>query len=746
MISTLDKAKLKERYDICIVGSGPSGMTLAAELASSGLKIAMIESGSFKRSSLAEELKEVQSEKLPIKANPRERVVGGASSTWGGLSALLDPADLAHWPLSFDELLPYLKAAAKYHFPSLETFQNPSGTGWKFKNLADKLFVAVRPPFNFTSLVNIFNRKGVDLYTEATVAKLVSQNGRIKKVLCRSVDGQGFEVSAEIFILACGGIENSRLLLVSGLGNEYDQVGRYFMNHPKGYAGRLHLSKPLPVNNYYLPRVVGGRMVYAGLRLEEELQKEKGLLNACVQFEPDLGIFQKYAFAIWRRMPGFSTKVLTIFLPRTLRARWFADMEPRAENRVILSDKLDRFGSPLPKVVYDLSERDKATLEELFSQLRSGVERLELGKLTGTAADVLKVVKDDASHHLGGTRMGLSPQESVVNTECRVHSSENLYVVGGSVFPSAGCASPTMTMVALSIRLAEHVKSKLASKPRRTFKNQTSRTSSQKILIIGAGNRVRGDVLPVLESLPGFEITGIFARHASSLFGAHRSYDVRTMESLSVENLKGARFLYVSVPRETLAQVLSDLPGASSLEVIIDTPVLPAVKKYAHKFKRIHVAEDSVFLPWLDGLKGREVKEIECSQSVFRYHGMALVKAFGPINYGYRLGNKLYLKAGNTKVKIIEPRDYASGKLKIDCQEPDLTAIIAELIPEERGLLGEIKSTDTIVSKMGELKRVGLRRLLLAASRGEETWSLEEGLNDVRIDWLLHKVWIYLSI
>src|SRR3989344_4259884 len=148
----------------------------------------------------------------------------------------------------------------------------------------------------------------------------------------------------------------------------------------------------------------------------------------------------------------------------------------------------------------------------------------------------------------------------------------------------------------------------------------------------------------------------------------------------------------------------------------------------------------------LDGLKGREVKEIECSQSVFRYHGMALVKAFGPINYGYRLGNKLYLKAGNTKVKIIEPRDYASGKLKIDGQEPDLTAIIAELIPEERGLLGEIKSTDTIVSKMGELKRVGLRRLLLAASRGEGTWSLEEGLNDVRIDWLLHKVLIYLSI
>ena len=464
MIRTLEQDA--EGYDLCIVGSGPAGLTIAAELARTRLRLCVLESGAEGKSAFAYGLKKVLSRGLPVKPESRERIFGGSGTVWGGLSAPLDPLDFESrpwsegWTVAREELERYWREAQRYGFSAPEEFKN-TGAFWKFGTLQEKLFVAVRPPYNFARLRPIFERDGADLFLRATVTGFVpSAEGstpRVIEAVCKTEAGDTVRVRAQRFVLAAGGIENARLLLVSGLGNEHDQVGRYFMNHPKGYAGRLRLRAPLPATSPYLPRSAGGRMMYAGLTLSESKRREGGLLSSYVQFEPDSKILARYALALWRRLPAFASPLFNILRPRTLRMRWYADMEPQAENCVVLSGEKDTYGTPLPEVSYSLGPRDVETLRTLHAHLQEEVKTLGIGRLEGTADEVIASVYDDASHHLGATRMGTDPRTSVVDSDGKVHTVSNVYVAGGSVFPTGGSANPTYTIVALAMRLAKHL-------------------------------------------------------------------------------------------------------------------------------------------------------------------------------------------------------------------------------------------------------------------------------------------------
>ena len=137
------------------------------------------------------------------------------------------------------------------------------------------------------------------------------------------------------------------------------------------------------------------------------------------------------------------------------------EMEPRAENRVTLSSTKDAYGEPLPHVHHECSELDRRSLIELHRVLGQEVAALGFGNLESNLADEQRwPIDHDASHHMGTTRMGSDPKSSVVDPDCKVHGVENLYMAGASVFPTSGCANPTLTIVALAIRLAGHLKSR----------------------------------------------------------------------------------------------------------------------------------------------------------------------------------------------------------------------------------------------------------------------------------------------
>lgn len=539
------------RCDVCIVGSGPAGGTLAAELEGSGLRVVVLESGRQKVTARGDRLRVVESEGLFIKEYSRERVLGGASTTWAGLSSPLDPADLGErpwvphaeaWPIPREELQAgYDAAAARFEFPEagaylpggFDRFAADGDLRPEWRDLEEKVFLARDDPQNFGKLLRpIAERGGVDVWMDATVQRvLVDELGAARGVRARTSKGVEFELSAPTVVLATGGIENARMLLLSpgndgvALGNAHDRVGRYFMNHPKNYGGVLHLAKPVEELPYFFGCLYQGFAGYAGLRIREELQAERQLLNSYVRFEPlfpwsdnegveSLVLLVKRSGALFRfwkrakrdevveivdysetgddsdlqnqRKDAFDWfKVIgnvVLNLPSVLSYAWFRaiarkrpkvkrarlrnfmEMEPDPDNRVVLSETVDDDGRPVPKIVSRCTALDRRSMLAVQELLRAEVERLGLGRLeSDLTVDDPWPIDQDASHHVGTTRMGRDPRTSVVDADLQVHGVPGLYCAGGSVFPTSGCANPTMTIVALSVRLAQHLRSRAAT-------------------------------------------------------------------------------------------------------------------------------------------------------------------------------------------------------------------------------------------------------------------------------------------
>ena len=531
--------------DLCIIGSGPAGLTLARELSGSGYTIAVLESGRRRPTRRGDELRLVQSEGIQIKEYSRERVLGGSSTAWSGLSAPLDAVDMeprpwlqhSGWPLSRDELLPYWDAAAeRYHFAPLAEYA-PGGfdkvkakgdrcPAWE--TLQEKVFLARAVAQDFgVDHGDVFELPGVDLYLDATVVRLCADGSddSIQRAVLRTAAGQELEISASIFVLATGGLENPRLLLSStdlceaGLGNEHDVVGRYLMNHPKNYHGMLTLAEPTGDLPFYYGCLYKGFAGYAGLRLAESYQREEQLLNSYVRLEPlfpwtdsegveALVFFAKHSSTLMRRwtrgkqdevvalrdysetgddsdvqnarksfgewialafkipldapsvLRYLKYRLVTKAKPRIrrVRIRNFMEMEPCPQNRVVLTEELDVLGVRKPKVLHDSTQKDRHAVVVLHEHLKREFAEQGFGELETSLQDSAPwPINEEASHHLGTTRMGDDPTASVVDSDLRVHSAKNLFMAGASVFPTSGCANPTFTICALSIRLAEHL-------------------------------------------------------------------------------------------------------------------------------------------------------------------------------------------------------------------------------------------------------------------------------------------------
>ncbi len=552
MIIDLGKAKTDPLpvYDLCIVGSGPAGLTVANELATSGLRLCVLESGQFKFTKHGDQLRQVKSAGIRIKDYSRERAFGGASTTWAGLASPLDPVDfrtrpfLRHsgWPISREDLLPYYeKATQDYGFASLKLFGTDGfrdvkagdDRAFAWTNLEEKTFLAAANPQHFGRMFrSIFtdSQPGVDLYLNATLIRLEpdpsAKGQRITHGIIRTSTGHSTTIEATVFIIATGGIENARILLNSRdgcpaeLGNEHDQVGRYLMNHPKDPYGLIHLREPLHELPYYFGCLYQGYAGYGGIRLKEHVQSEQGCLNTYVRFEPlfpwsDNRGVESLIFLVKRSTLLFETwkarakerivslrdyaetgddselqndrktwwdwiglfGAITANFPmvlryvlarlqegahptiRVIRMRNFMEMEPDPENRVVLSDETDVYGQPVPSVYHQTTALDRKSLITLHQTLAAEVTQMGFGELSSEleTCDPWPITYD-ASHHLGTTRMGTDPKTSVVTPDCRLHSIENVYVAGASVFPTSGCANPTFTIVALAIRLAEHLR------------------------------------------------------------------------------------------------------------------------------------------------------------------------------------------------------------------------------------------------------------------------------------------------
>jgi len=834
----------KSKYDICIVGSGPAGLTIANELANSNLRVCVLESGKNEKAKYADSLRKVASTGIRIKEHSRERIFGGTSHTWAGLSGVFNKYDLEEkdylpnsgWPISYDELLDYYHLASKrYDFPDPDLFSNEAknfnihtdldinnlktGLNFQWKDIKEKLFIANINPQRFAKKFSgIFKQDNVDLYLNATLTNVIKNDKEIKSVTVENNKKEQFEFIADKFILATGGIENARILLHNNIGNEDDQVGRYLMNHPKVNYGTIYLNEPVKDAPYYFGTLYKGYRSYAGFELSKEYREKNNLLNSYIKFEPvyqwsnNLGvksfvtlfekanklfsyflnirkikiisirdyldiqnkdkIFADYLKLIWNitiHLPSVLIYIFYKLVPNTspmihkINLMQFMEMAPNKENKISLDE------NGIPKVQHYIKDIDKISIVELNNILKREIEDLNIGKveISFDKNDIWQTMQD-ASHHIGTTRMGNDSKSSVIDSNSKVHNIENLYIAGASVFPTSGCVNPTYTIVALSIRLAEHIKNNIKNSYGKNYHDH-NHSNSRPIMMIGSGRRFNHDILPVLELLENkYYINKIFSRRDNIIFSKNKhkiktkTYSVSNIEKLNEKNISNTKYIYISVPYVRIESILKKLSqyDCSNIELIVDTPVIKKFKEY-FIFKKVHIAEDSVFLPWIDLLKNQKIKSIYFDKSVYGEHGISLIKKINKNQkqshiYGFRFLNKTFLNFKNSKmkVKILEPRDYGKGKIFIDDEEYPIklfnsnNKIILKfkekevsLNKAEKSLFGELKegNQDTIINRMHDLKRVGLYRLLNSIYDTGNSWSLDDGINDYKIDRDLHK-------
>jgi len=876
--------------DVVVVGSGPAGMTLVRELAGSGLRITVLESGRLRPTREGDALRRVQHVRgIAIKDYSRERVLGGASSTWAGLSSPLDEVELHSrpalglpgWPLSPGELRRYWDLAAqRYRFAPLASY-GPSGFGrlkargdlsLSWQRLEEKVFLAAAEPQHFgKEHKHVFELPGVDLYLGATLLRLesIGAPGHIRRGLVAAPDGRSLPITGEVFVLATGGIENARLLLAStdlcpeGLGNEHDQVGRCLMNHPKNNHGIIRLTRPVRELPYHFGCLYQGYAGYAGLRLTDAEQARAELLNAYVRFEPlfpwsdNRGVESlvllvkrsKLLFQFWKRrhrdevvtlrdysetgddselqnerksalgwlgltagillhLPSVARYVVARLsgrapLVQRVRLRNFMEMEPHPENRVTLSHERDAHGERLARVAHDTTERDRRSLKALHAALAEELQRNGFGALESDLGRADPWPIDlDASHHLGTTRMGHDRRESVTNADGRLHGVDNVYLAGGSLFPTSGCANPTFTIVALAIRLAEHLATTVFAGRVRQRQPDPGRPSAtdgggaggrRRVLVLGAGERVVEDVLPALFALSDrYQVVDVFARSRRPLEVAGRVLETRDVRTLGEGDLAAADLVYVAVSKDSVPRVLRRFAewDKSRVELLLDTPVLLfkhlGALRLLQGWRAVSVAEDCTRLPWLDTVRLAqrawlgELTRVELHHAAWRYHAFALLKTLfdgAPVRSARQRrqgdGSRVDLRfAGGRSASLLEPRDYARGHWRLHGRGGVLTDATSErvatarLLPlvegglvtgfaigeqqtvlsrRESQLLGAAATDATVTQLTAGCKRVGLMRMLAGLDAGQGGWPLAEGLDDMALDYLLERAGRYLA-
>jgi len=518
--------------DVCIVGSGPAGLTLATELNGSGLKVVLLESGDLDRNDWAESMNEFVSVGMPRVLDPgevRNRVLGGTSATWGGRVTTLGEIDFrkrewvpgSGWPITRDSLTPYYRRAAEHLRISVA---DPN-------ELLDLLASRVPPPdtdalvpylwgysmqdswrpdfLRFGPRARALPLQDVECFVNATVTHIdTDEAGRAAQRLeVKAPDRRSRWIEAREVVLCAGGLENARLLLASnrivpaGVGNGNDLVGRYLMDHPRGPVARFPHGQEDPVQRLLgdliiraaavpaASRVAGaGRRTWLtpGYALGSRVQEKEGLLNCALFLTPELAeddpLTALLALA-GRSDPALNvrrllthpllagqsaTQMLRGRYPRRrlagLYAQCIVEQSPNAESRLTLADQTDFFGVPLARIDWRLGEQEAATVRRTTKLFLKEMRRLGLAA-PEPAAMIADEQRDfflpDVAHPSGTTRMSADPASGVVDANCAVHGVEGLHIVGGSVFPTNGHANPTYTIVALAVRLADHLKERI---------------------------------------------------------------------------------------------------------------------------------------------------------------------------------------------------------------------------------------------------------------------------------------------
>jgi choline dehydrogenase-like flavoprotein len=501
---------------VCIVGAGAAGITLALSLQDAGIPIVLVESGTLEFDESVEALDKGQAVGIPYDLDAqRRRGFGGSTNCWAGWCVPMSPQDFvardwmagSGWPITRADLDRYYPAAARvldiagHEFDSRAWLphlglQGPPVALDGFDCGIWQLSPPARLGEKYRSAVESSARIRCVLGFTATRLTLEKGGPRIQSVTCRSLGRKSLTVKASLFVLAMGGIENARLLLLSrdqrpaGLGNENDLVGRNFLEHPAAVEGaELYVWKDGPGHEFFAKAGKGLQargypaMPAAGASLSASLDAPPRKDPASVV----LGLSIAEAAQRRHRLPQFWAVPIEGPFPDPAREReakevlsalaqgkerpfsriglnFAIEQRPSASSRVRLGDERDPLGEPVAVLDWRIDAQERTALKQCLALLgeataRAGVGRMRLNIDPESERSWVPV---GGAHLMGTTPMGVDAKTSVADRNGRLHSVRNAYLAGSSLFPTSTYGNPTYTIVALALRLGDHLKAILA--------------------------------------------------------------------------------------------------------------------------------------------------------------------------------------------------------------------------------------------------------------------------------------------
>lgn len=481
---------------VCIVGAGAAGITLALRLAELKIPAILLESGDFDLSSNVQQLYDGQvDEGTPFPAHylktSRLRYFGGTTNHWGGYCRPLDAIDFSRrewvphsgWPVSRSDLDSHFEKACQLcevHNFSYEQDNTLERLGIGIQLGADAglqtQILHQGPPTRFGTKYRsaLVDAADIQVITNASAVDLVAdESGKITEVVASTIEKKRFRVVADVVILAMGAVENARILLASrgrfatGVGNVHDNVGRYFMDHlgfpnvgniifNKRYSFAQFHAKNEPVS--FIPNEI-----FPVISLTDEVLRREKLqrLSFYIRVRDDNPPHSDAVKFSLKSFGGHGSNKLEVRDEEPAEYRlqiWHAEQRPNPKSRVVLDSEVDALGVQKSRLAWAYDQADVESIQKSVEVLGSELGRLGIGRVRSTyTAQQLWEGSEYGAHHIGTTRMSADPKNGVVDANCLVHSTKNLFVAGSSIFPTMGHVNPTLTIVAFAQRLADHL-------------------------------------------------------------------------------------------------------------------------------------------------------------------------------------------------------------------------------------------------------------------------------------------------
>jgi hypothetical protein len=518
IINANNVEKISIDSDICIIGSGPAACSFIEKFLDSEFSITIIESGNFSFDKNVNMLNEGQSkvfgnfphENYMLKS-ARVRMIGGTSNVWAGWSGPLLDEDFkkkdwipnSGWQINYEDLKDYYFEAQKIlglsefiydeklfnYYPEelkLSKLDNLDHSFWQFSD----------PPLNFKKKYkNKFKKsKNINLYYNCTATKFTKEiEKKIKNIETFNEKKEKILFNAKFFVLACGGIENASLLLNSKTNiselEKNQNIGNYFFEHPHITLAKGKTNDRNFLETYKKQKLknLGNIQSLAGFSVKEITRKKNQLLN-CITVLSDHNLLDVESAIIIRHNLALggqiikTNKLINIFLknlPKLLKnlnlilnnfvfkSKTFhlicrLEQQPVYENKVYLSKAKNKYDNYLPNISWELSDLDYKTLRDNYNVIKKIFDDNKIAEIE--PSNFIKLLdknkKKDVfavGHHMGTTRMSENSYTGVVNKDLKVHNLDNLYIAGSSVFPTGGFINPTMTIIALSLKLSNHI-------------------------------------------------------------------------------------------------------------------------------------------------------------------------------------------------------------------------------------------------------------------------------------------------